>query len=85
MTIIVKNKQTLIFDEFIFKCCVGKNGFTNNKIEGDKKTPSGTFSLDKLYFRKDKLERPETELKCVEIKKNMAWCNDVNNLSLIHI
>ena len=36
MTIIVKNKQTLIFDEFIFKCCVGKNGFTNNKIEGDK-------------------------------------------------
>ena len=79
MTIIVKNKQTLIFDEFIFKCCVGKNGFTNNKIEGDKKTPSGTFSLDKLYFRKDRLERPETELKCVEIERNMAWCDDVNN------
>ena len=25
MPIIVKNKDTLIFDDFIFKCCLGKN------------------------------------------------------------
>ena len=43
MTIIVKNKETLIFDEFIFKCCVGKNGFSNSKIEGDKKPLKGNF------------------------------------------
>jgi len=79
MTIIVKNKQTLIFDEFIFKCCIGKKGFTKNKVEGDKKTPTGTFSLGKLYFRKDKVKKPETELKCVEIKENMGWCDDVNS------
>ena len=27
MTIIVKNKDTLFFDDFEFKCCVGKKGF----------------------------------------------------------
>ena len=30
MTIIIKNKESLIFDDFSFKCCVGKNGISNN-------------------------------------------------------
>ena len=39
MIISVKNKHTLQVDEFKFKCCIGKNGLTSNKKEGDKKTP----------------------------------------------
>ena len=38
MTILVKNKHTLLIDEFKFKCCIGKNGSTKSKREGDKKT-----------------------------------------------
>ena len=37
MTIIVKNKHTLQIDEFKFRCCIGKNGSTWRKNEGDKK------------------------------------------------
>ena len=77
MTILVKNKHTLQVDEFKFKCCIGKKGSTNNKKEGDKKTPKGTFKLENLYFRKDRKEKPLTLLKCVKIKKNMGWCNDI--------
>jgi len=77
MTIFIKNKQTLIIDKFKFKCCIGKNGTTNNKKEGDKKTPKGIFKIENLYFRKDRLEKPSTSLKCIEIKKNMGWCNDI--------
>ena len=40
MTIFVKNKHTLQIDEFKFKCCIGKKGFTINKKEGDQKTPN---------------------------------------------
>ena len=69
MTIIIKNKYTLIFNEFKFRCCVGKNGFSKNKIEGDKKTPVGEFYLENLYFRKDRKEKPKTKLKVTEIKK----------------
>ncbi len=77
MTIFVKNKHTLQIDEFKFKCCIGKNGSTIYKIEGDKKTPKGTFKIENLYFRKDRKEKPSTLLKCIEIKKNMGWCDDI--------
>ena len=78
MTIFVKNKHTLQFDEFEFKCCIGKKGSTHNKVEGDKKTPKGVFKIENLYYRKDRKDKPLTLLKCIEIKKKMGWCNDIN-------
>ena len=77
MIILVKNKHTLQIGEFTFKCCIGKKGSTKNKKEGDKKTPIGTFKIENLYFRKDRLKKPLTSLKCIEIKKIMGWCDDV--------
>ena len=79
MTIIIKNKETLIFGEFTFKCCVGKHGTTNKKVEGDKKTPKGLFSLGNVYFRKDRNVKPITKLKTISLSKKMGWCNDVNS------
>ena len=77
MIIYVKNKDTLQIDDFKFKCCIGKKGSTYNKKEGDKKTPKGIFRIENLYYRKDRLTKPSTLLKCIEIKKKMGWCNDV--------
>ena len=77
MTILIKNKHTLQIDEFKFRCCIGKKGLTSNKKEGDKKTPKGTFKIENLYFRKDRKEKPLTLLKCIKIKKNMGWCDDI--------
>ena len=77
MTIFVKNKHTLQIDDFKFRCCIGKKGSTKNKIEGDKKTPKGIFEIENLYFRKDRIDQPQTLLKCIEIKKNMGWCDDI--------
>ena len=79
MSIYLKNKDTLQFDEFEFKCSIGVNGLTYNKIEGDKKTPKGFFAIENLYYRRDKIQKPQTKLKCVSITENMGWCNDVKN------
>lgn len=79
MIIHLKNKHTLQVGDFYFSCSVGKNGFIKKKIEGDKKTPIGTFEIEHLYFRKDKIKKPNTNLKCIEIKKNMGWCDDLKN------
>ena len=79
MTIFIKNKHTLQIDDFIFRCCIGKKGLTINKKEGDKKTPKGNFHIENLYFRKDRLKKPKTFLKCVEIKNNMGWCDDIHD------
>ena len=78
MTILVKNKHTLQIDEFKFVCCIGKKGSTSNKKEGDKKTPKGTFKIENLYFREDRIKKPLTLLKCIKIKKNMGWCDDIS-------
>ena len=79
MQIIVKNKDTLLLDEFKFKCSSGKKGATFNKTEGDLKTPRGTYSLGPLFYRKDKIIKINTKLNKVPIKKNMYWCNDINS------
>ena len=78
MTILVKNKHTLQIDEFKFNCCIGKKGSTSNKKEGDKKTPKGTFEIENLYFREDRIKKPLTSLKCIKIKENMGWCDDIS-------
>ncbi len=79
MLIKLKNKDTLIIDEFEFKCAIGKNGLKKNKIEGDKSTPKGTFGLGKLYYRADRVSKPETSLKIKKITKNLGWC-DIPNI-----
>ena len=73
------NKDTLIIDEFKFKCCIGKNGLKTSKIEGDKGTPKGKFELGTLYWRKDRINKIETSLNKKIIRKNMHWCNDINS------
>ena len=79
MQLILKNKDTLLLDEFKFKCSIGKRGITSKKLEGDKKTPRGVFSLGPLFYRKDKFSKIETKLKKIPIKKNMGWCDDTKS------
>ena len=79
MIIYLKNKHSLKVGDFLFDCCVGKGGISYKKIEGDKKTPKGLYNIGELYFRKDKIKKFFTKLKCKEIKKNMGLCDDVLN------
>ena len=77
--IFLKNKHTLKIDDFIFRCCVGKKGFSNNKREGDKKTPRGKYSIGNLYYREDRIKKPRTNLKCIKITDKMGWCDDIKS------
>jgi L,D-peptidoglycan transpeptidase YkuD (ErfK/YbiS/YcfS/YnhG family) len=79
MIIHVPNKNTLIIDDFKFRCCVGRKGLKLNKKEGDYSTPKGLFYLRKLYFRKDQVGTPKCEINKKGIKENTAWCDDPNN------
>ena len=78
MTIFIKNKYTLQIEEFKFICSIGKKGSRTYKKEGDKKTPKGIFEIGNLYYRKDRIRKPVTSLKCIEIKSSMGWCDDIN-------
>jgi len=79
MLIKLKNKQHLIYDDFKFKCCIGKNGLKSRKREGDKCTPKGTFEIGKVYYRSDRIIKPKTKLQTIKITKKMGWCDDPYN------
>tara|TARA_A100001011_G_scaffold316078_1_gene334957 strand:- start:1602 stop:2093 length:492 start_codon:yes stop_codon:yes gene_type:complete len=76
MLLKLKNKDTLTIDDFKFKCCIGKKGTKKLKYEGDLSTPKGEFSFGNVYYRPDRIRRPETKLKTFKITKNMGWCDD---------
>jgi L,D-peptidoglycan transpeptidase YkuD (ErfK/YbiS/YcfS/YnhG family) len=76
MLIRIKNKETLVVDNFLLKCAIGKNGIKLKKNEGDKTTPKGIFSLNKLYYRADRVPKPITKIPTKIITKKMGWCND---------
>ena len=74
--ICLKNKETLKFDDFYFKCSVGKKGLTSIKREGDNKTPRGKFDLGNIFYRADRIKKPFTKLTCKKITPKMGWCDD---------
>ena len=75
--LILKNKYTLKCEEFYFRCSIGKKGLSLKKKEGDNKTPKGIFKLGDLFYRKDRVKKPNTILKCKPINNNMGWCNNI--------
>ena len=76
--IIVTNK-VLKYKNFLFRCAIGKNGITNSKIEGDKCTPSGIYSIEKIYYREDRLNIPKLDFHTIPINKNFGWCDDIRS------
>ncbi len=75
MNIILKNKF-LYIGKYRLRCAIGKRGITLRKREGDLKTPKGSFKLNSIFYRKDKISKINFPLKKKIIKKNMGWCDD---------
>lgn len=71
-------KRLLSFDRVSFFCVFGKDGITENKIEGDWKTPKGIFPLRKIYYRPDRIERIKTDIECIPLSEKDIWCDDIN-------
>jgi len=76
---IIVRKNILSFKGRSFKCAVGKNGITNNKIEGDGCTPEGNYYISQIYYRKDKVVLPSSNIPAIAIAKNFGWCDDINS------
>ena len=62
----------------IAKAYMGKNGVTNNKVEGDGKTPLGKFKLGIILSRKSDIQNLYG-VKHKLINKNLYWIDDVKS------
>ncbi|MFP6779595.1 MAG: L,D-transpeptidase family protein [Alphaproteobacteria bacterium] len=79
--IFVNKNKILLYNKKKYKCSIGLNGLTDNKIEGDKKTPIGIYSLGELFVRTDRINNLKTKYKIISIEKDMAWSDDPNDLN----
>jgi len=68
----------LIWQGKEYKCALGKSGVVaaEKKAEGDKATPEGCFPLREVFYRQDKIKKPETELPVKIINLDDGWCDE---------
>ncbi len=59
-----------------FECALGRTGVTTDKHEGDGKTPIGTYALREVFYRADRLPRPETAIPVRELTPTTGWSED---------
>lgn len=73
------NKAILTFPKHNIKteAYIGKNGATENKVEGDGKTPIGRFKLGKAFGTHKKEEILYNDY--TEITKDLYWVDDSNS------
>ena len=73
---IIVRQNTLIYNDKSFQCAIGKNGLTENKVEGDGCTPLGKYSIDRIYYREDRVSLTNINFETVPIRKSYGWCDD---------
>ena len=71
---------TLNWNGQTFGCVIGWNGVTLDKWEGDGCTPSGTYALRRVLYRRDRLTNIKTTLPTHPITKLDGWCDDPEHL-----
>lgn len=75
MHLLVKN-NLLYTKNKSFRCSIGTNGFTDNKVEGDLCTPTGKFNFNEIFYRRDKLGETKFLLPTYNITENDGWCDE---------
>ena len=73
---ILINKNYLTYNKLKVKCAIGEKGIGYKRKEGDFLTPQGKYKIKYILYRKDRVKKIKTNIKKIEIKKNMGWCND---------
>lgn len=59
-----------------WRCALGRGGVGVKRAEGDGMSPIGAFALGRVWWRADRLDRPESGLSTFELTQDLGWCDD---------
>ena len=79
MDIEVFPPDKLIWFDQTCHCVLGWGSVCANKYEGDGVTPVGRWPLRSVYYRPDRISRPNTLLPTQALKPEDGWCDDPKN------
>ena len=86
MNIDVISPNKLMWQKKPYLCVLGKGGVTIDKREGDGASPIGYWPLVSVFYRPDRITKPNTGLPVRALYPSDGWCDDPRHpLSLIHI
>ncbi len=74
------SRGILVIGATQFPCRLGNAGRRFMKREGDGASPIGIFKLEQLYYRPDKIVRPNTQIKSKPLKRSDGWCDAPGDL-----
>ena len=57
------------------RSAIGPAGIARKGAEGDGITPLGVFPLRQVFYRADRVEKPNTILSCRAIARDDGWCD----------
>jgi len=66
----------VVFGNLRFPAVIGRSGVSSAKREGDGATPRGTWTLLAVFYRPDRLRRPQTGLPLDPLRPGFGWCDD---------
>ena len=74
------NQMYLVYKDMKVKAVIGKNGLTDNLIEGDMKTPIGEFDLGIAFGNYERNEIDiDDNIPYFKIQNNHYWIDDINS------
>lgn len=62
-----------------FPCAIGRSGRRHLKCEGDGASPVGSWRLEAVYYRGDRIARPRTALPLLQLNPGWGWCETVGD------
>lgn len=74
------NQMYLTYKSLKVKATIGKNGLTNDLVEGDMKTPVGEFDLGIAFGLHERYEIDlDEDIPYFKIQDNQYWIEDINS------
>ena len=74
------NQIYLTYKTMKVPATIGKEGFTNNTVEGDMKTPIGEFDLGIAFGKYERSEiNINEDIPYFKIQDNQYWIDDINS------
>ena len=73
-----KNEYGLDLGGLTIPAFIGRSGLiaAHQKREGDGATPSGHWPLREVFYRPDRIRRPQTTLPLTALTPQHGWCDD---------